>query len=203
MTDLKVTGSDVVITIERNGIESDYTVKRERIAIPPVPYYGMIDPETGYIRFTNFTQDCKQDVKKALVELKARNARQIIFDLRGNPGGLLTEAVEIVNLFVGPGNNVVTTKGKIKDFTEEFKTTQAAVDENIPVVIIINRASASASEIVAGAFQDLDRGIILGQRSFGKGLVQVTRPLSYNTHLKVTTAKYYIPQEDVSRLLIF
>lgn len=196
-------GSDVVITIERNGIESDYTVKRERIAIPPVPYYGMIDPETGYIRFTNFTQDCKQDVKKALVELKARNARQIIFDLRGNPGGLLTEAVEIVNLFVGPGNNVVTTKGKIKDFTEEFKTTQAAIDENIPVVIIINRASASASEIVAGAFQDLDRGIILGQRSFGKGLVQVTRPLSYNTHLKVTTAKYYIPSGRCIQALDF
>lgn len=196
-------GSDVVVTIERNGVESDYTVKREKVAIPPVPYYGMIDPVTGYIRFTNFTQDCKQDVKKALVELKARNARQIIFDLRGNPGGLLTEAVEIVNLFVGPGNNVVTTKGKIKDFTEEFKTTQAAVDENIPVVIIINSASASASEIVAGAFQDLDRGIILGQRSFGKGLVQVTRPLSYNTQLKVTTAKYYIPSGRCIQALDF
>ena len=125
-------GTDIILTIERNGIESDYTMKREKIAIPPVPYYGMIDPATGYIRFTNFTQDCKQDVKKALTELKTRNARQIIFDLRGNPGGLLTEAVEIVNLFVGPGNNVVTTKGKVKDFTEEFKTTQAAVDENIP-----------------------------------------------------------------------
>ncbi len=196
-------GSDIVITIERNGIESDYSMKREKIAIPPVPYHGMLDPATGYIRFTNFTQDCKQDVKKALLDLKARNARQIIIDLRGNPGGLLTEAVEIVNLFVGPGNNVVTTKGKIKDFTEEFKTTQAAIDENIPVAILINRGSASASEIVAGAFQDLDRGIILGQRSFGKGLVQVTRPLSYNTQLKVTTAKYYIPSGRCIQALDF
>jgi len=196
-------GTEIVITIERNGIESDYTMKREKIAIPSVPYYGMIDPVTGYIRFTNFTQDCKQDVKKALTELKARNARQIIFDLRGNPGGLLTEAVEIVNLFVGPGNNVVTTKGKVKDFTEEFKTTQAAVDENIPVAILINRGSASASEIVAGAFQDLDRGVIIGQRSFGKGLVQVTRPLSYNTQLKVTTAKYYIPSGRCIQALDF
>lgn len=186
-------GSEIIVTVERNGIESDYSMKREKIAIPPVPYYGMIDPATGYIRFTNFTQDCKQDVKKALIDLKSQNARQIILDLRGNPGGLLTEAVEIVNLFVGPGNNVVTTRGKVKDFVEEFKTTQAAVDENIPVAILINRGSASASEIVAGAFQDLDRGIIVGQRSFGKGLVQVTRPLSYNTQLKVTTAKYYIP----------
>lgn len=196
-------GTDIILTIERNGIESDYTIKREKIAIPPVPYYGMIDPATGYIRFTNFTQDCKQDVKKALTELKARNARQIIFDLRGNPGGLLTEAVEIVNLFVGPGNNVVTTKGKVKDFTEEFKTTQAAIDENIPVAILINRGSASASEILAGAFQDLDRGVIIGQRSFGKGLVQVTRPLSYNTQLKVTTAKYYIPSGRCIQALDF
>lgn len=178
-------------------------MKREKIAIPPVPYYGMIDPATGYIRFTNFTQDSRQDVKKALIELKSRNARQIIIDLRANPGGLLTEAVEIVNLFVGPGNNVVTTKGKIKDFTEEFKTTQAAVDENIPLAILINRGSASASEIVAGAFQDLDRGVILGQRSFGKGLVQVSRPLSYNTQLKVTTAKYYIPSGRCIQALDF
>ncbi len=196
-------GSDIIVTIERNGTESDYSMKREKIAIPPVPYYGMIDPATGYIRFTNFTQDSRQDVKKALIELKSRNARQIIIDLRANPGGLLTEAVEIVNLFVGPGNNVVTTKGKIKDFTEEFKTTQAAVDENIPLAILINRGSASASEIVAGAFQDLDRGVILGQRSFGKGLVQVSRPLSYNTQLKVTTAKYYIPSGRCIQALDF
>jgi len=186
-------GTPITITVERAGKESDFNLKREKIVIPPVPYYGMIDSKTGYIRFTNFTQNCIQDVKSALNDLKTRNPQQIILDLRGNPGGLLTEAVEIVNLFVGPGNEVVSTKGKVKQFDESFKTTKPAIDEKTPLAIIINRGSASASEIVAGAIQDLDRGIIVGQRSYGKGLVQITRPLSYNTQLKVTTAKYYIP----------
>jgi carboxyl-terminal processing protease len=186
-------GTDVTLTIERNGKESDYSMKRARIALPPVPYYGMIDSKTGYIRFTNFTENCIDEVKKALVSLKADNPQAIILDLRGNPGGLLTEAVEIVNLFVGPGNEVVSTKGKSKQFAADYRTTSQAVDEKIPLVVIINRGSASAAEIVAGAIQDLDRGIILGQRSYGKGLVQIVRPLSYNTQLKVTTAKYYIP----------
>jgi carboxyl-terminal processing protease len=186
-------GTDITLTIERNGKEKDYPLKREKIIIPPVPYYGMIDSKTGYIRFTSFTQNCIEDVKNALNELKTNNPQQIILDLRGNPGGLLTEAVEIVNLFVGPGNEVVSTKGKVKQFDESFKTTKPAIDEKIDLAVIINRGSASASEIVAGAIQDLDRGIIVGQRSYGKGLVQITRPLSYNTQLKVTTAKYYIP----------
>lgn len=186
-------GTDIKLTIERNGKDLDMSLKREKIVIPPVPYYGMIDSKTGYIRFTSFTQNCIEDVKKALVSLKGSNAQQIILDLRGNPGGLLTEAVDIVNLFVGPGNEVVSTKGKVKQFDEDFKTAKNAVDEKIPLAVIINRGSASASEIVAGAIQDLDRGIIVGQRSYGKGLVQITRPLSYNTQLKVTTAKYYIP----------
>jgi carboxyl-terminal processing protease len=186
-------GTDILITVERNGKESDFQLKREKIAMPPVPYYGMIDSETGYIRFTNFTQNCNEDVKNALLKLKEENARQIILDLRGNPGGLLAEAVEIVNLFVPADNEVVSTKGKIKESDEDFKTTKESVDDKIPLVLIINRGSASASEIVAGAIQDLDRGVIVGQRSFGKGLVQITRPLSYNTQLKVTTAKYYIP----------
>ncbi|MCX6325613.1 MAG: S41 family peptidase [Bacteroidia bacterium] len=186
-------GTEITITIERNGKETDYPLKREKIIIPPVPYWGMIDSKTGYIRFTNFTQNCIEDVKNALNSLKNNNPQQIILDLRGNPGGLLTEAVEIVNLFVGPGNEVVSTKGKVKQFDESFKTTKPAVDEKIALAVIINRGSASASEIVAGAIQDLDRGIIVGQRSYGKGLVQITRPLSYNTQLKVTTAKYYIP----------
>lgn len=186
-------GTEVIITVERDGKETDFTLKREKIIIPPVPYYGMIDSNTGYIRFTNFTQDCINDVKNALISLKTNNPQQIILDLRGNPGGLLTEAVEIVNLFVGPGNEVVSTKGKVKQFDEIYKTTKQAVDEKIQLAVIINRGSASASEIVAGAIQDLDRGIIVGQRSYGKGLVQITRPLSYNTQLKVTTAKYYIP----------
>ena len=186
-------GTEINVTIERNGKETDYPLKREKIIMPPVPYYGMIDSKTGYIRFTNFTQNCIEDVKTALTSLKNNHAEQIILDLRGNPGGLLTEAVEIVNLFIAEGNEVVSTKGKVKQFDENFKTTKQPVDEKIPLAIIINRSSASASEIVAGAIQDLDRGVIIGQRSYGKGLVQITRPLSYNTQLKVTTAKYYIP----------
>ncbi len=186
-------GTEINVTIERNGKETDYSLKREKIVMPSVPYWGMIDSRTGYIRFTNFTQNCIDDVKTALNALKNNNAQQIILDLRGNPGGLLTEAVEIVNLFVAEGNEVVSTMGKVKKFDENFKTTKQPVDEKIPLAIIINRSSASASEIVAGAIQDLDRGVIVGQRSYGKGLVQITRPLSYNTELKVTTAKYYIP----------
>jgi carboxyl-terminal processing protease len=186
-------GTDISLTIERNGKEIEYQLKREKISIPPVPYYGMIDSKTGYIRFTSFTQNCIADVKYALIKLKENDIQQIILDLRGNPGGLLTEAVEIVNLFVSEGNEIVSTKGKVKQFDEDFKTTKEAVDDKIPLAVIINRGSASASEIVAGAIQDLDRGVIVGQRSYGKGLVQVTRPLSYNTQLKVTTAKYYIP----------
>jgi carboxyl-terminal processing protease len=186
-------GTDITLTIERNGKEAEYKMKREKIIMPPVPYSGMLDSKTGYIRFTNFTQDCINDVKKALIALKANNPQQIILDLRGNPGGLLTEAVAIVNLFVGPGNNVVSTKGKVKE----------AVDEKIPLAVLINRGSASAAEIVAGAIQDLDRGVIVGQRSYGKGLVQVTRTLSYNTQLKVTTAKYYIPSGRCIQALDF
>ena len=196
-------GTDISVTIERNGREFDYKMKREKIVIPPVPYYGMIDSNTGYIRFTTFTQGCSQDVKNALVALKTSNPKQIILDLRGNPGGLLTEAVEIVNYFVGAGNEVVSTKGKVKQFDEVFKTTKAAIDDKIPVAILINSGTASAAEIVAGAIQDLDRGIIVGQRSYGKGLVQVTRPLSYNTQLKVTTAKYYIPSGRCVQALDF
>jgi len=196
-------GTIINLTIERNGKEMDFSVKREKIAVPSVPYSGMIDSNTGYIRFTNFTQNCSDDVRKALIELKNNNARQIILDLRGNPGGLLTEAVDIVNLFVGTGNEIVSTKGKVKQFDEAFKTTKSAVDEKIPLAVIINRGSASASEIVAGAIQDLDRGIIVGQRSYGKGLVQITRPLSYNTQLKVTTAKYYIPSGRCIQALDF
>jgi carboxyl-terminal processing protease len=196
-------GTTINLTVERNGTEMDFAVKREKIVVPPVPYYGMLDSKTGYIRFTSFTQDCSEDVKKALVSLKNSNPQQIILDLRGNPGGLLTEAVDIVNLFVGSGNEIVTTKGKIKQFDEEFKTSKAAVDEKIALAVIINRSSASASEIVAGAIQDLDRGVIIGQRSYGKGLVQITRPLSYNTQLKVTTAKYYIPSGRCIQALDF
>ena len=196
-------GTDITVTLLRNGTERDFKMKREKISIPPVPFYGMVDSKTGYIRFSSFTQDCYQDVRNALLDLKNKNPQQIILDLRGNPGGMLTEAVEIVNLFVGPGNLVVSTNGKVKQFDEDFKTTKAAVDEKIPLAVLINRGSASASEIVAGAIQDLDRGVIVGQRSYGKGLVQVSRQLSYNTQLKVTTAKYYIPSGRCIQALDF
>jgi carboxyl-terminal processing protease len=187
-------GTTITLTLERNGKETDYNMKREKIIMPAVPYYGMIDSKTGYIRFTSFTQNCTEDLKIALIALKGQGVQQIILDLRGNPGGLLSEAVNIVNLFVEKGTEVVSTKGKLKQqFDEDFKTTKDPVDAQIPLAVIINRGSASASEIVAGAIQDLDRGVIVGQRSYGKGLVQVVRPLSYNTELKVTTAKYYIP----------
>jgi carboxyl-terminal processing protease len=196
-------GTPIKVLTERNGTEKEYTLKRQKIAIPSVPYYGMLDSKTGYISFRTFTQNCIDEVKSALTDLKKNNPQQIILDLRGNPGGLLTEAVEIVNLFVGPGNEVVSTKGKVKQFDEVFKTTRSAVDDKIELAVLINRGSASASEIVAGAIQDLDRGIIIGQRSYGKGLVQITRPLSYNTELKVTTAKYYIPSGRCIQALDF
>lgn len=196
-------GTIVNLTIERNGKEMEIPVKRERIVIPSVPYYGMAGDGTGYINLSTFTQNCVDEVRNALTELKNDNAKQIILDLRGNPGGLLTEAVEIVNLFVGAGNEIVSTKGKVKQFDESFKTTKSPVDDKIPLVVLINRGSASASEIVAGAIQDLDRGVVVGQKSYGKGLVQITRPLTYNTQLKVTTAKYYIPSGRCIQALDF
>ena len=196
-------GTPILLTIERNGKETDYSLKRERIAVPAVPYSGMIDQNTGYIRFRTFTQNCMDEVKQALISIKSQNPKSIILDLRGNPGGLLSEAVEIVNLFVDQGNEVVSTKGKVKQYDNDYKTTKAAVDNKIPLAVIINSGSASASEIVAGAIQDLDRGIIIGQRSYGKGLVQITRALSYNTQLKVTTAKYYIPSGRCIQALDF
>lgn len=196
--------TEINIVVERQGADIEKTLKRVKVAIPPVPYYGMINNEIGYIRFTNFTQNCSKDVRKALVDLKEKqNAKKIILDVRGNPGGLLTEAVEIVNLFVGPGEEVLSTKGKVDRFDVTYKTTHQPVDTEIPLVVMINRNSASAAEIVAGAIQDLDRGVVVGQRSYGKGLVQISRPLSYNTSLKVTTAKYYIPSGRCVQALDF
>lgn len=186
--------TEMTLTVERQGEDFETTLTRKRITIPPVPFYGMLDNKTGYIRFTNFTQDCSSDVKEALLSLlKNEGAEKIILDVRSNPGGLLNEAVEIVNFFVGPGHEVVSTKGRVEKYDNTYKTTRQPIDEDIPLAILINRSTASAAEILAGAIQDLDRGVVVGQRSFGKGLVQISRPLSYNSTLKVTTAKYYIP----------
>ncbi len=187
-------GSEVEVTFLRNGEELTKKIKRERVYIEAVPYYGMLNENTGYIRFTGFTQNCIDEVKNALVDLKNnKGAKSIILDIRNNPGGLITEAVEIVNLFVGPGQEVVSTKGRVKQYDSDFKTTKEAIAPDMPLVVLINRGSASASEIVAGAIQDLDRGVVIGERSYGKGLVQIARPLSYKAQLKLTSAKYYIP----------
>jgi carboxyl-terminal processing protease len=167
---------------------------REEIQIKSVPYYGLVDEGIGYIRVSKFTPNVSREVKDALRELKTEHQiTSLILDLRGNPGGLLIEAPRLCNLFVNKGEEIVSTKGKVKKWNQTLKTSDFAYDTDIPVVVMVSRGSASASEIVAGALQDLDRAVILGQRTFGKGLVQTTIPLSYNSQVKVTTAKYYIP----------
>ncbi|HBS85759.1 MAG: peptidase S41 [Bacteroidetes bacterium GWF2_38_335] len=188
--------TEIKLTIKRPGTEDEFvkTLTREEIKLESVPYYSMLTPEIGYIRLRSFTQNCGNDVKKAFLELKEKNdLKKLVLDLRGNPGGLLIEAVNITNLFVEKGNEIVSTKGKVKQWDKTYRASQEPIDTQMPIVVLVNRSSASASEIVAGAIQDLDRGVIVGQRTFGKGLVQTTRPLSYNAKLKVTTAKYYIP----------
>ncbi len=171
----------------------DVTVTRQIIKIPAVPYSGIVQDKVGYIRFTSFTTDCSKEVKEALVTLKKQGATSIVLDLRGNPGGLLNEAVKVVNLFVPRGQLVVSTKGKVKEFDAIYKTESEPVDTKIPLVVLVNSGSASAAEIVSGALQDLDRAVVVGNRTFGKGLVQTTRPVGYNAQVKITTAKYYIP----------
>lgn len=183
---LKITHLGQTTPIEIN-------LKREEIKIKAVQYSNMLNDETGYIKLSSFTDNCSSEVKEAFLKLKEKNCKSLIFDLRGNPGGLLNEAVNIVNLFVDKGQEIVYTKGKIKDWDNSYLSVNNALDTQIPIVVLIDNNSASASEIVAGALQDLDRAVILGQRSFGKGLVQQVRDLTYNTKLKVTVAKYYIP----------
>ena len=167
---------------------------REKITISNVPYYGMLDDHVGYIRLANFTTGAGLETKSALLELKKNPGFEaVVLDLRDNPGGLLIEAVDVANLFVRQGQEIVSTRGRVKQWDQVYRTRFMPVDTSIHVAVLVSRGSASASEIVAGALQDLDRAVIIGQRTFGKGLVQTTRELSYNTRLKVTTAKYYIP----------
>ena len=169
-------------------------ISREEIKIKSVPYSGMLTPEVGYIKLTGFTEKAAEEVKVALLELKKNTTlKSLVLDLRGNPGGLLKEAVDIVNIFVEKGTDVVSTRGKVKDWDKVHKALYPPVDLTIPIAVLVDRGSASASEIVSGSLQDLDRGVVIGQRSYGKGLVQQTRPLSYNAQLKVTVAKYYTP----------
>jgi len=189
-------GTEMLLTIERYGADKDldFKIKREKISISNVPYYGMLDEQTGYIRLANFTTGAGQEVENAVKKLKSEHGmKSLVLDLRSNPGGLLIEAVRVCNLFVDKGEMVVNTKGKVKQWDSEYITQKEPLDKEIPLVVMANRGSASASEIVAGALQDLDRAVVIGQRTFGKGLVQTSRPLKYNAQLKVTTAKYYIP----------
>ncbi|MEO8588829.1 MAG: S41 family peptidase [Flavobacteriales bacterium] len=189
-------GSEVKLVTRRNGGDAvTYTLMREEIKIPDVPYKGMIDPVgmVGYVKLNSFTQTASQEVRDAVKELKEQGARKIVLDLRGNGGGLLREAVNIVNLFVPKNQLVVETKGKIPEWDKTYKTLSEPIDAEIPLVVLVDGGSASASEIVSGALQDLDRAVIVGERTYGKGLVQQTRDLYYNSKLKVTVAKYYIP----------
>ena len=188
--------TSVKVLVEREGVNKPFEVKitREEIKLNSVPYYAEVSDSIGYIRTRSFTRNISKEVTEAFNELNADNQlKGLILDLRGNPGGLLNEAIRMSNLFINQGKEIVFTKGKVKQWDKSYKTTNTPLDTVIPLVVLISRSSASASEIVSGAIQDLDRGVVLGQRSFGKGLVQQTRKLSYNAQLKVTTAKYYIP----------
>lgn len=187
--------TEVKVKIQRYGKEKpmDVTILREEIQIKSVPYSGMLNEKVGYVNLSSFTDNCSQDVRKAVEDLKAEGMEKLVLDLRGNPGGLLKEAVALSNLFVPKGELIVSTKGKVKEWNKDYKASQQPLDKSMPLAVLVNSGSASASEIVSGVIQDLDRGVVIGQRTFGKGLVQTTRPLSYSSQLKVTTAKYYIP----------
>lgn len=186
----------VNIKVKREGVKKplEFKITRQHIQISAVQYYGVLeDGKTGYISFSGFTNKSAQEVKNAFLDLKKQGITSLILDLRGNGGGILEEAVQIINYFVPKGELVLSTKGKLKQMDRNYRTTLAPIDTEIPLAVLVDRGSASASEIVSGAFQDLDRAIIIGERTFGKGLVQLTRELPYGGSLKVTTSKYYIP----------
>lgn len=185
--------SDISLEIFRNKTTMTFSFKREKIEVNPVPFFKMINDDTGYIVLTRFNAKTSSEVKKAYDNLKESGMKKLVFDLRSNPGGLLFEAIKISNFFLPKGSVIVSTKAKVKKWSATYKTRGTPVDLEIPIVVLVNRRSASASEIVAGALQDNDRAVIMGERSFGKGLVQRYRPLSYGTQLKVTISKYYTP----------
>lgn len=189
-------GSKVKLLIDRPGTESKIEVEltRKEIKVSSVPYHSMLTDEIGYIKMTSFTQNVSQEVKEAFNDLKRNNnMTKLVFDLRGNPGGLLNEAVNVVNMFVSKNVTVVETRGRVESWNKNYSTLNNPTDTDIPVIILVNGSSASASEIVSGSLQDLDRAVVIGADTYGKGLVQTTRNLKYNSSIKVTTAKYYIP----------
>lgn len=187
--------SELEMSIKRQGTEENInlTLSRKDIKIKNVPYFSLLDDKVGYIKLSGFTPNASKEVEQAFLKLKDEGMETLVFDLRGNPGGLLIEAVKIVNLFVPEGELVVKTIGRVEQWNHSFKTASAPLDTSIAITCLVNSMSASASEIVSGALQDLDRAVIVGERTFGKGLVQATRDLVYNSKLKLTTAKYYIP----------
>ena len=189
-------GTTLLVRAKREGVADsllEVKITRANIALPSVPYYTMFADSVGYIILNSFTENCARDVRLSLVDLKNRGAKKLILDLRGNGGGSLAEAVDIVGLFVPKGTQVVSTRGKLSQASQTFKTQREPLDLTIPLVVLVDGQSASASEIVAGAIQDLDRGVVMGWRTFGKGLVQSVRELPYNSSLKITTSKYYTP----------
>lgn len=188
-------GTTFMLKVKRpsTGKTMQVRITRQTIQNPPVPYYGMCDGDKGYLRLTSFTEDCSKDVRRAFIDMKNKGMKGLVLDLRGNGGGSEQEAVEIVNMFVPKGVNVVSNRGKLKRYNNDYKTTVEPIDTVMPVVVMVNGSTASASEITAGALQDLDRAIILGTRTYGKGLVQMTVDLPYNGNLKLTTSKYHIP----------
>jgi len=192
-------GTEVELTILRPGKTGDFKVKlvRAEVEVPNVPYYEMVSGDIGYITLTTFTRAAGMNVANALSELKKKHPeiKGVILDLRENGGGLLNEAVDVCNVFIPKNELVVTTKGKVKEWDRSYKTNGTSIDESIPLAVLIDKGSASASEIVSGVIQDYDRGILIGQRSYGKGLVQNTRDIGYNSKVKLTTAKYYIPSQ--------
>jgi len=190
------TGTEVTVVVARPGFADamSFTLERRKVKVPDVPYQGMLTEKTGYLALNSFTKTASMNVRKALLNLTdSLGAEQVVVDLRGNGGGLLREAIAMVNLFVGKGQEVVSTKGKRPDWNKSYQTRGSALRPNLPVAILVDGKSASASEIVAGTLQDLDRGIVVGEESFGKGLVQQTKKLAYGTRMKVTVAKYYTP----------
>lgn len=185
--------TSVEVTYVRQGKTATATIKRAEVELKAVPHFSMVNQKTGYIVLSQFNQKATAETSYALRDLKAQGAERIILDLRGNPGGLLNEAVDIVNLFVPKGQLVVTTKSKVEKYNKAYLTQKEPIDVNIPLVVLIDGGSASASEIVAGSLQDLDRAVIVGSRSFGKGLVQRPKELTYGTQVKITISRYYTP----------
>ena len=186
-------GTSVDVIYKRQGTTEKATIRREGVEVDAVPYYGMVDDKTGYVVLSRFNRKASSQTKAAIIDLKGQGAERLILDLRGNPGGLLTEAINVTNLFVPKGELIVTTKSKVKKFNQEYKTKSQPLDTEIPLVVLINGSSASASEIVSGSLQDFDRAVVMGARSFGKGLVQRPLKLTYGTQLKVTISRYFTP----------